>query len=66
MEKEKLIQIAIERKEFTYLEDGFLYWFPSNKGGVSSWQLRAIADYLDEKNKQWEKQISEYFSINKI
>jgi hypothetical protein len=47
--------IARAEKEFTRLEDGYLYWFPCEaRGGFSSYYLRLVADRLDEMNEDWE------------
>lgn len=52
---------AVE-KDIATAEDGFYHYWPSTSGGfLSAWQLRTIADILDEKNVPWKKQIDEYF-----
>ena len=56
-----IIKMIDERGEFVYLEDGFLYYAPEGKGCISAHELRTIADELDKRNKEWEKQIDEYF-----
>jgi len=40
-------------------EDGFYDWYPAlNRGGyIPSWVLRELADYVDELNEPWQKQI---------
>lgn len=58
----RIVQIADERGEFVYLEDGFLYYAPEATGGcIAAHELRALADELDRRNKAWEDQINEYF-----
>jgi hypothetical protein len=53
-----LIQCADKRNEFDYLDDGFQYWFPTNnQGGLSSKQLRILADELDRRNYKWEQKV---------
>lgn len=61
----RIIQIAEERGEFLYLEDGFLYYAPNGGGAISAHQLRILADELDRRNKDWEEQINKYFEENK-
>jgi hypothetical protein len=53
-----LISKVDERKEFSYLEDGFLYYFPSGNGALQSHELRIIADELDKRNKEWEEKVT--------
>jgi hypothetical protein len=36
-------------------DDGYVVWWPSDKGAINAWQLRVIADYLDERNKPWDE-----------
>jgi heme/copper-type cytochrome/quinol oxidase subunit 1 len=39
--------------------DGFYVWYPpENRGGYEPFILRAIADKLDELNKDWKDQIN--------
>ena len=43
--------------------DGFWYFQPKeNRGHFSAWFLRAIADRLDKRNAEWEKQLNDYFN----
>lgn len=56
-----IIEKAKERNEFDRLEDGFLYYFPSGKGGLSMENLLEIAAYLKEENKEIQKSIDDYF-----
>jgi hypothetical protein len=61
--KKKLIDIIQERKEVIAGDDGFYcYWPEPSRGFLSSDDLRIIADYLDEINKPWQKQIDRYFN----
>lgn len=60
--KQREIDHAIAQQEFTELEDGYLYWFPSSRGGLEARQLRVIADYLDQHNKHWNEEVDRYFS----
>lgn len=43
------------------MEDGFYQFFPDTKRGGywPSYILRAIADLVDDKNKDWQKQLEE-------
>ena len=43
------------------LDDGYKYFYPVDPGAYSSDDLRIVADYLDELNAAWDKQIKEYF-----
>jgi hypothetical protein len=60
---ERVIKQADERKEFAQDVDGFVYWWPSQEttGAFSGYILRAIADELDRRNAEWNKQINNYF-----
>lgn len=46
---------------FFRLDDGFMYFFPDRKGGISASQLREIADHLDKENEEITKSIEEFF-----
>ena len=62
-EQQKLIDRLIELDEFTRLEDGFLYWFPSRTGGgFSDLNLDTISIYLKQQNKQISDDIDRYFA----
>jgi len=41
------------------LDDGYLYYWVKDKGGLSSSDLRIIAEELDECNKDWDKKVKE-------
>jgi len=42
--------------------DGYYYWWPvMTKGCLSAEDLKMIARLLDEANRLWDKQITEYF-----
>jgi hypothetical protein len=44
------------------MEDGYKVWWPLHGHGyVNAVDLRIIADYLDELNKEWDAQVTEYF-----
>ena len=49
--------------DFIISDDGFYHWFPkkSNGGYISAWLLRALADKLDELNKDWNDTINKEF-----
>jgi hypothetical protein len=56
-----IITIADDLKEFVALEDGFVYWWPSSQGAISSHDLRALADELDRRNEAWQTQLNDFF-----
>jgi 4-alpha-glucanotransferase len=56
-----IIAMADDLKEFVTLEDGFVYWWPSSQGTISSHDLRTLADELDRRNEAWQTQLNEYF-----
>jgi len=61
--KKRLIDIIEERQEVIVGDDGFYYYWPEqNRGFLSSDDLRIIADYIDEINEPWQKNIDEYFA----
>lgn len=62
---DRIIKLADERGEFQALEDGFVYYWPSGGGAISAHQLRLLADELDRRNADWERQLSEYFEGQK-
>jgi hypothetical protein len=46
-------------KPFVHGDDGFLIFFPPcNQGAYTAHNLREIADYLDEQNKEWEEKFN--------
>jgi hypothetical protein len=49
-----IIKMCIDRKEFGPLEDGYQHYWPSGKGALAAWHLRAIADHLDRMNSAWD------------
>lgn len=54
------------KEDIITLEDGFKYFWPERVlGAMSSSQLRKIADYLDEQNKELEENIEKYFEAQK-
>ena len=44
-------------KDFGYLGDGYVYWFPGDIGGADARFLRWVASLLDEKNREWDREI---------
>lgn len=55
--KDRIVK-AIQHEIVTF-DDGYKYYCPTgNKGGWSSYDLRIIADYLDELNKSWNDQVN--------
>lgn len=51
--------------EFVRMDDGFYIYEPSSPGSYPAHLLRAIADKLDEMNKDWIDQLDAYFAIDK-
>jgi hypothetical protein len=62
----RTLRITEERGEFIHLEDGFLYFAPTNSpyGAFAAHSLRALADELDRRNAPWAAQIDRYFREN--
>ena len=58
-----IVEVADKDNEFVMLEDGFYYYWPKGQGAIPAYQLRLLADELDERNKEWNDRINEYFSI---
>ena len=57
--KKRVIAMAEERKEFVTLEDGYVYYWPegSPHGAFPAVALRLLADELDRRNAEWDKQV---------
>lgn len=57
--KQELIKIAEE--DFGYLEDGYVYYFPTKRinqlGALQSHDLRIIADELDARNQARDEEV---------
>lgn len=49
-------------------EDGFYQWWPDKNfsGYLSVWFLRAVADILDDLNRDWQSQLDEYMNAHKL
>ena len=58
-----IIEIADERKEFVTGDDGYVMYWPNKQfgGGLSAHNLRELADELDRRNADWDKEIEDYF-----
>ncbi len=48
-------------QDFVTLEDGFVYFWVTERGAMSASLLRKIADRLDELNKPYADEIDKYF-----
>lgn len=48
-----IIKTVEDCGEIIQLEDGFYHYAPRGGGGIPSWVLRVIADYLDDQNAVW-------------
>jgi hypothetical protein len=62
-ETKRCVGVAQSRNEFVTDVDGFVYYWPSATvgGHLSAFQLRAIANELDKRNKDLEENINKYF-----
>jgi len=58
----ELIEKCDKHDEFVQFEDGFVYYWPVGRGGISAVHLRIIADELDRRNAAWEKDLADYFN----
>lgn len=60
-ERQKVLNMAQDRKEFVTDVDGFVYWWPTAspeaQGHLSAHQLRWIASELDRRNAAWQAQV---------
>ena len=56
-EQHNLIKKLVGRNEIGPLEDGYQYYWPNGGGAISASQLREIADELDRRNAEWDKQV---------
>jgi hypothetical protein len=62
----KLIDKLKQANDIILGDDGFYcYWPEKSDGFLTSADLRGIANYLDEINEPWRKNIDEYFSKQK-
>lgn len=56
--KQRLISLLDTRKHFVTGEDGYvIFWPTGNNGAFTSYDLRLMADELDARNKEWDKQV---------
>jgi len=61
-EHARILAEADKRKEFVTGEDGYVVYWPAKLGGAySSWVMRLIADELDRRNADWDRQMQETF-----
>lgn len=60
-----LIKLIEEAGDFIIGDDGFVIFWPSDRGAFTAHNLREIADELDKRNKEWEEQLQAYFSSHK-
>ena len=60
------MDISKVEKDIIQMEDGYYYFCPGNGGGISSKELREIADYLDKKNSDWDDKFKEYWKTIKL
>lgn len=57
--KDRVVELM--RPDIISCDDGYKVWWPVNMGAFSAHTLRLMADILDEENKEWDKQLNEYF-----
>ncbi len=56
--RDKAIIAAIDKAgDFGPLDDGYIRFWIKDKGCLSSYDLRVIADELDRRNEQWDRQV---------
>ena len=59
------VEVWINTKKIAELEPDdsgqWLFW-PASFSSLPSWALRQIADWIDQKNEAWEKELDVYFS----
>ena len=65
MPYDKCTTNAVVQTDIVTLEDGYKYYWVAHKGALSASNLRTIADVLDEQNKEWDRQVQEYFDAHK-
>jgi hypothetical protein len=62
IQRRNILSKVRQHEEIIPLEDGFQYFYPLGRGGLSAVVLRIIADELDRLNAPWKKQIEEDLS----
>ena len=55
--RERVIANCNQHNDIGPLDDGFQYFWVRERGALSASDLRAIADELDRRNKDWREQI---------
>ena len=60
--RKKILDAAYKYGDISPSDDGFQYYWGTQRGALSAESLRVIADELDRLNGPWEQQINEYFS----
>lgn len=61
----RVIEVLDKRGDLVTLDDGFVCFWPLGNGGaLCSHDLRIVADELDRRNADWEKQINDYFDAH--
>lgn len=62
-DRKRMIAEVERRGEFVTDVDGFVYYWPSkeSQGHLSEYQLIWIFQELEERNKEWNAKIDEYF-----
>lgn len=60
-----IVKLAFNNNEIVCCEDGFYRYWPNESrslGAMNSYDLRQLADYLDEVNEPWQKTLNDYFN----
>lgn len=60
--RQRVIANCDNRNEIGPLEDGFQYFWIKDRGALSAFDLRILADELDRRNKDWQEQIDRALS----
>jgi len=62
---ERVVRLAYEHGDIIAGDDGFYIYWPSQseqRGALTEWDLRAIADELARINAPWAAEIEQHFS----
>jgi hypothetical protein len=64
-EKARMRAVSEERGDLIMGDDGYYVYWPKGytRGYMGSYELRLLADILDEKNKAWDEEVTRELSI---
>ncbi len=51
------ISMMLKRGELVRDDAGYMVYWPNDHGCFTAYELRLLADYLDELNKGWDEQV---------